>query len=261
MSADALQVYRGLEILTAQSARPTRLAGIRELGDEMSVGKYAPLAHAAIDELVATTGSAVVAGGTGLYVRAALVDLAVPPASSPRARAEWEARYDADPGGAYAELVRLDPPAAARVHPNDRRRVVRALELAAAGASLSPREDRLWSEDMRRPTLVLGLDVPADVLERRIRARLEEMFARGVVAEARRAHTAGLSRTAARALGLADLLERPPDEAFERVHVRTRRYAAYQRKWMRRIPGIVMIDADRPPEQVVDAILEVARPR
>jgi tRNA A37 N6-isopentenylltransferase MiaA len=87
------------------------------------------------------------------------------------------------------------------------------------------------------------------------------MFALGVVAEARNALEKPVSRTAEKALGLRQLIELPADQAFEHILVRTRRYAAYQRKWMRRIPGIVMIGANRPPEEVADAILEVARTR
>jgi len=227
----------------------------------MSVGEYAGLAHAAIDELVDANGTAVVAGGTGLYLRASLVDLAVPPAPGVGTRERWEAVYDADPTAAYERLGDLDPTAAAAVHPNDRRRVVRALELAEAGASLVPADDRLWSEEMRRPTVVVGLGLPREALERRIRERTEEMFARGVVEEVRKALRQPVSRTAEKALGLRELAELSPGEAFERILVRTRRYAAYQRKWMRRIPDIVMIGADRPPDEVADAILEVARAR
>ncbi len=234
---------------------------IRQLAEEMSVGEYAGLAHAAIDELVDANGAAVIAGGTGLYLRAALVDLAVPPAPGVGMRERWEAVYDADPSAAYTRLGKLDPTAAAAVHPNDRRRVVRALELAEAGASLVPAEDRLWSEKMRRPTLVVGLDLSRDVLERRIRERTEEMFGRGVVEEVRKALQMPVSPTAEKALGLRELAELAPEAAFERIVARTRQYAAYQRKWMRRIPGIVMIDADRPPIEVADAILEVARAR
>ena len=95
----------------------------------------------------------------------------------------------------------------------------------------------------------------------RIGARRGRCSTRGVVEEVRRALAAPVSRTAEKALGLRELAELPRDEAFERIVARTRRYAAYQRKWMRRIPGIVMIDADRPPEEVADAILEVARAR
>ena len=87
------------------------------------------------------------------------------------------------------------------------------------------------------------------------------MLAAGVVQEVRAAVEAGISRTAQKALGLRELAELPLDQALERIVVRTRRYAAYQRKWMRRIPGIVMIDADRPANEVAVAILEVARAR
>jgi tRNA dimethylallyltransferase len=261
VSADALQVYRGLPILTNQSRRPTRLVAIRELGDEMSVGEYARLAHAVIDELVETNGSVVVTGGTGLYLRAALVDLELPPAPLEGARERWEAAYDADAAAAHARLAELDRRAAEAVHVHDRRRVVRALELAEMGRSLAADGDRLWSEDLRRPTLVVGLDLPKERLEERIRARAQAMVAAGVVDEVRAAHARGLSRTAEKAHGLRELSELPAEEALERIVVRTRRYAAYQRKWMRRIPGIVMIDADRPADEVADAILEVARSR
>jgi tRNA dimethylallyltransferase len=261
VSADAMQVYRGLPVLTNQPDTPTRLVAIKDLEDEMSVGEYGALAHQAVDELVRASGSAVVAGGTGLYLRAALADLRVPPPPEQGLRERVEELYDASAADAYARLSALDSRAAATVHPNDRRRVVRALELAEAGMSLIPEHDRLWSREYRRPSLVVGLDVPPETLERRITMRTQEMFARGVVDEVRHALQRGVSRTAEKALGLSELSRLSPDEAFERIVARTRRYAAYQRKWMRRIPGIVMIDADRDSNEVVDAILEVAGAR
>ena len=261
VSADALQVYRGLPILTNQPATPTRLVAIRELSHEFSVGEYAQLAHVEIDELVRTYGVAVVSGGTGLYLRAALVDLELPPSVENGARARWEAVYDEDPVAAHTRLGALDPSAASTVHRNDRRRVVRALELAERGATLVPSRDRLWSTETRRPTVVVGLAIPSDLLERRIRVRTEAMFARGVVDEVRQALAGEISKTAAKALGLRELTELPPDLAQEQLVARTRRYAAYQRKWMRRINGVVMIDGDRPPEEVARAILGLVRAR
>jgi tRNA dimethylallyltransferase len=261
VSADALQVYRGLPILTNQPAEPTRLIAVRDLSETMSAGEFALLAHEAIDELISSNGAAVVAGGTGLYLRAALVDLEVPPAVEPASRADAEREYDRDPTAAHERLGQLDPAAAESIHANDRRRVVRALELAAVGESLIPTEPRLWAESMRRPTLVVGLDIPADELERRICERTDDMIQRGVVEEARGAMQRELSRTAAQALGLDELTHLPLDEARDRIVLRTRRYAAYQRKWMRRIPGIALVDADRPTEQVVDAIVDLARAR
>jgi tRNA dimethylallyltransferase len=258
VSADALQVYRGLAILTNQPEQPTRLVAIRDLCEEMSVGEYARLAQAAVDDVVTAHGVAIVSGGTGLYLRAALCDLRLPPAASTETRRRLEHTYDAAPAETFERLRELDPAAAERVHPNDRRRVVRALELADAGASLVPDRDRLWSDEMRRPTLVVGLDLPAERLEQRIRQRTESMFARGVVEEVAAALREPVSRTASKALGLAELAELSAEAAFDAILARTLRYAAYQRKWMRRIPGIVLVDADRPAPEVSRDVVALA---
>jgi tRNA dimethylallyltransferase len=261
VSADALQVYRSLPILTNQPADHARLVGIRDLGDTMSVGEYSALAHEAIDDLVRLHTTAVVAGGTGLYLRAALAELGIPPAVDSSERGRLEQLYDADRDQAHARLVELDPAAAASVHVNDRRRVVRALELAETGSTLSPADGQLWSRATRKSTLIVGLDVPTEELNRRIAERTDEMIRRGVVDEVREALRGHIAPTARKALGLDELASLPLSEAREQLVARTRRYAAYQRKWMRRIPGIVMIDADRPTEQVADAVLDLARAR
>ncbi len=257
VSADSMQVYRGLPILTNQS--PGRLVGIWPLEHEASVGEYQELAHAAIDEILAVGRTPVVVGGTGLYLRAALADLHLPPAPEPGARKRWEELYDQEgPEQAHAQLAELDPEAAAAVHPNDRRRVVRSLELAGQDRE----RDRLWTDEMRHPTLVFGLDVPKEELERRIAERTRAMFSAGLRQEVERALADGISPTARYAHGIADVAEHPDDEAaIEAIVARGKRYAAYQRKWMRRIPGLVSLPADRPPGDIADAILEVARAR
>ena len=262
VSCDSMQAYRGLPILTCQPERPTRLVGIWPLDLEGSVGEYAQVAHAAIDELLRAGRTPVVAGGTGLYLRAALAELGLPPAPPAGARGRWEGIYDREGAeAAHRRLAALDPGAAAAVHANDRRRVVRALELAEAGASLVPADDRLWAEETRHPTLLVGLDVPQDELHRRIEARTAAMFAAGVQDEVRAALTGPVSITARKALGLEEVAEQPRDEALAAIVVRTRRYAAYQRKWMRRIPGLAMVDADRPADEVADEIQQMARAR
>ncbi|HEX3057103.1 MAG TPA: tRNA (adenosine(37)-N6)-dimethylallyltransferase MiaA [Gaiellaceae bacterium] len=262
VSADALQVYRGLPILTNQPSEPTRMVGIWPLDRETSVGEYAPLAHAAVDEILAAGRTPIVVGGTGLYLRAALAELALPPAPGPGARRRWEQFYDEHgPAGAHARLEELDPGAAAAVHRNDRRRVVRALELADAGASLAPGRDRLWAAETRHPTLVVGLDVPTHVLEQRIEERTRAMFDEGVQEEVTRALAGAVSLTARQALGLEEVATLPREQAIAALVVRTRRYAAYQRKWMRRIPGIAMVGADRPPGEIADDIVALARTR
>lgn len=263
VSADSMQVYRGLPLLTNQPTRPTRLVGIWPLDHEGSVAEYGRLAHAAIDELLAAGRTPVVAGGTGLYFRAALADLDLPPAPPPQARERLERRYDElGAEAAHAELAERDPPAAAAVHPHDRRRVVRALELAEAGSSLAPARSRLWADDVRHPTVIFGLELSAAELGRRIEERTRAMFELGVEEEVRGALAGGtVSATARQALGLAEVAELPREQAIEQLVLRTRRLAAYQRKWLRRIPGLVSVDGARPPHAIADGILEVARTR
>jgi tRNA dimethylallyltransferase len=250
VSADAMQVYRDLPILTNQS--PARLVGIWPLDHDASVGEYAQLAHAAIDEILASGRTPIVVGGTGLYLRAALAEIELPPAPAPGARERWQATYD--------ELgPERDPLAAARVHANDRRRIVRALELNEAGHSLVRTDSRLWSGALRHPTLIFGLELERDILEPRIERRTREMFERGVSEEVRRALERPLSLTARRIIGLREVADLGPEQAIEAIALSTRRYAAYQRKWMRRIPALIRVNANCPAEEVADEIVEVAR--
>lgn len=258
ISADSAQLYRGLPILTNQSQ--AQLVAVWELDHEGSVAEYQELAHAAIDGALADGRTPVVVGGTGLYFRAALGGLDVPPAPEPGARERWTALYDEQGAeAAHAELVRRDPPAAAAVHPNDRRRVVRALELAEAGHSLQA--DRLWADESRHPTVIVGLDVAAAELARRIEERTRAMFEAGVDDEVRSALERPLSSTARKIMGLQEVSELPRGEAIAALSARTRRFAAYQRKWMRRIPGLVTVRGDRSPDEVADEILALARGR
>jgi len=257
VSADAMQVYRGLPILTNQSEHPARLVAYLGLDMESSVADYQRLAHEAVDEILAAGRTPVVVGGTGLYLRAALAELDLPPPPGPGARERLERLYDAEgPERTHALLAERDPAAAAVVHPNDRRRVVRALELADAGSSLRPGQDTLWGGETRHPTRIFGLDVPQEELGRRIEQRTREMFERGVEEEVAAALSEPISATARTIHGLQDIAELPREEAIEALAQRTRRYAAYQRKWMRRIPGLVPVDGARPPR---DVAAEIAR--
>ena len=260
ISADAAALFRGLEVLTAAPDYPSRLVGVFDVEHEVSAGEFQRLAHEAVDDVLAEGRTPVVVGGTGLYLRAALSDLELPPAPAEGVREQWESFYDTRGGlNAHEKLQALDPEAAARVHPNDRRRVVRALELAEAGSSLAG--DALWSGDTRHPTLVFGLDVRDEVLEERIRARAASMLERGVVEEARTALARPVSRSARKVMGLVDFAELPPDEAREALVANNRRLARYQRKWMRRIPGLIALDGNRAPGEIATDILEIARAR
>ena len=268
VSMDSRQVFRHCDIGTNKPTRaelrgiPLHGIDVADPDEPFTVADYQRVALRTISEVAGRGRLPVLQGGTGLYLRAALAELALPPAPAPGARQRWEQFYDEQgAAGAHARLEELDPAAAAAVHANDRRRVVRALELADAGASLAPGEDRLWAADTRHPTLVVGLDVPKDVLERRIEERTRAMFDDGVQEEVTRALAGTVSLTARQALGLEEVATLPRDEAIAALVVRTRRYAAYQRKWMRRIPGIAMVGADRPPGEIADDIVALARTR
>ena len=256
VSADSMQVYRGLPILTNQDAG-ARLVGIWPLDRQRTVGEFQQLAHDAIDEIRAAAKTPIVVGGSGLWFQAALTDVELPREVPPGARARWEQLYDRRGAAtAHAILSRRDPRAAERVHPNDRKRVVRALELSQAGATLVPERPRLWTAATRAPTLVTGLALAPETLAERIRARAEAMFEQGVQEEVRAA-----GEVVPQVLGLEAVRTLPREEAIAQLVRDTTRLAAYQRKWMRRIPGIVMIDAERPAAEVADEILEVARAR
>ena len=261
ISADSMQVYDGLPILTNQPERPTALVAIWPLDHESSVAEYQRLAHEAIDDALARGRTPVVVGGTGLYLRAALAQLDVPPAPKPGARERWERLYDRlGPEKAHSALAERDPQAAQAVHANDRRRVVRALELHDAGGSLAPPLDRLWSDETRHPTLSFGLEVPKPLLEERIRRRTEAMFAAGVEAEVERARRGPISKTASQIIGLREVAELERADAIEAMTLATRQYAAYQRKWMRRIPSLHAVSAQSSPSATATEILAAARP-
>jgi tRNA dimethylallyltransferase len=248
-----MQVYRGLPILTNQDAS-ARLVGIWPLDRQGTVGEFQRLAHEAVDEIVASGRTAVVVGGSGLWFQAALTDVELPAEAPAGSRARWERLYDRRGAStAHALLARRDPRAAARVHPNDRKRVVRALELWQAGGTLVPERPRLWTAALRLPTLVVGLDVERERLARRIRDRAEAMFELGVQEEVRAA-----GEVVPQVLGLEAVRTLPREQAVEQLVRATMRFAAYQRKWMRRIPGLVPVDANGPAGEVADAVLGLA---
>jgi tRNA dimethylallyltransferase len=250
VNCDAMQLYAGLPILTNQpdpdqlAAVPHHLIGVWPLSHDGSVAEYADLAAAAIAAVLGRGRPAIVCGGSGLYLRAALAPIDLPPQPDAGVRERYQSLYDqVGAEQAHALLADRDPAAAERIHANDRRRVVRALELAEAGRTLAPAAPELWAMPGAE-TIVLGLQVPPEVVRERIAARSRAMFACGVEDEVRAALAAGpISHTAARIHGLDDVAARlrgeiDRDEAIRRLEVRTRQYAKRQRVWMRRLPGL-----------------------
>jgi tRNA dimethylallyltransferase len=260
VSADALQVYAGLETLTGVAspqervALEHRLVSFLPVDVTFSAGQYAELAHAEIDELLATGRRPIVVGGTGLYLRAALTELDLRPPPPERARERWTAELEKRGAPAlHALLAARAPWAAEGIDPNDRQRIVRALESLDAG-ELEPPEgpSQLWSEELRHPTVLAGLTMEREALYARIDERVLEMLAAGAEEEVRRAHAAGASVTARKALGFDELLTGDV-EAMQR---RTRNYAKRQLTWMRKLAGVRTIDVTgRDPAGVAGEIV------
>jgi tRNA dimethylallyltransferase len=244
VSADALQLYAGLEILTGAASADDRvrlehrLIGVLPLTATASAGDYARRAHAEIDDLIAAGRRPIVVGGTGLYMRAALARLDLRPPADPEVRARYAGRLAREGSPAlHAELSRRDAAAASAIVPTDSQRVVRALELLEAGAE-PPGGDQLWSGETRHRTLLVALVMEREALYRRIDARVDAMVAAGALEEVRRADAAGASAAARQALGFEELLRGD----FEGMKRRTRQYAKRQLTWLRKLPGALSID-------------------
>jgi tRNA dimethylallyltransferase len=260
VSADALQVYQGLETLTgvpaaAQRARlEHRLVSILPVDARFSVGEYAELAHAEIDRLLAQGARPIVVGGTGLYLRAALADLDLRPPPPDEVRARWEAELRRIGAPAlHAELARRAPWAAETIDPRDRTRVVRSLELLELGELEPPAgPNQLWTAATRHPTRLIGLVMARTALYERIDARVDAMVAAGAASEVRAANAAGASETARKALGFDELLAGDV-EAMKR---RTRNLAKRQLTWMRKLAGVEVVDVTgREPDDVAAELL------
>ena len=260
VSADALQVYQGLETLTgAANARERaeldhRLISLLPVDARFSVGEYAELAHAEIDALLQAGERPIVVGGTGLYLRAALTELSLRPPPAEGVRERWLTELELrGPGALHAILRDRAPWAALEIEPGDRQRIVRALERLDAGELDPPEgESELWTDAVRHSTLLIGLVMERASLYARIDARVDAMLAAGADAEVRRANAAGASITARKALGFEELLGGDV-EAMKR---RTRNYARRQLTWMRKLAGVEVIDITaRTPAQVAERAL------
>jgi len=259
VSADALQVYTGLEILTGVATPAQRrelehrLVSFVPVDARFSVAEYSELAHAEIDALLAAGATAIVVGGTGLYLRAALTELSLRPPPPPGVRERWNQELArSGPHALHELLARRAPWAAATIDPADRHRIVRALELEEIGALEPPEGDsQLWSAEVRHPTRLVGLVMEREALYARIGRRVDAMVAAGVIEEVRAAHRAGASSTARAALGFEELLAGDV-EAMKR---RTRNYAKRQLTWMRKLAGVELLDAgERSPDELAAAL-------
>jgi tRNA dimethylallyltransferase len=265
ISADALQVYRGLETLTAaatpeeQRRLEHRLQSVVPVESTFSVGEYMARAHREIDQALAAGRRPIVVGGTGLYLRAALSDLELRPPPRPglRERIERELERRGAPA-LHAQLATRAPGLAEAVPPTDRSRIVRVLELVEMGQDPEPEPEpgrsQLWTAETRHQTLLVGLVMERQALYERIDQRTERIAAEAA-AEVRRA-AARASPTAREAIGFEELL----GGDLEAMKRRTRAYARRQLTWMRKLAGVRMVDlTGREPGDAAAEIASLAR--
>ena len=272
VSVDSMKVYRRMDVGTAKPSAaeraevPHHCIDLVEPSEGFSVAQYVEHADRAVAAIAAAGDVALAVGGTSLYLKALSeglfegppADEAVRQALKHRAREEGLAAL-------HAELARVDPEAAARIHPNDERRIVRALEVfQATGVPISELQ-RQWDAGRRRyDCVLLGLRREKADRSRRINARTKRMVERGLRDEvaALLAEPRGLSRQAAQAVGYAEMIDHLQgrctlEEALERIKINTRRLAKKQRTWHRRFRDVTWFDlaADEPPEAVAGRIM------
>jgi tRNA dimethylallyltransferase len=265
VSVDSMQVYRGMDIGTAKPT-PAEQAEVRhhllDLADpseDFSVTRFQAAAAAALADIEARGKRALFVGGTGLYLRA-VVDRLDVPGQFPHVRAELEA--DPDTVGLHRRLSELDPVAAGRMEPTNRRRVVRALEVTLGSgrpfSSFGPGLEAHPPSDVR----MAGVWLPRDVIAARIAARVGEMVDTGLVEEVRALVTrpVGLSRTARQALGYREVLKHvehgvPLPDVLDETVRRPRTFARRQRVWFRRDPRITWFGTSEKPVAVLPALL------
>ena len=266
VNADAMQLYRGMDIGTAkvpESERrgiPHHLFDVREVDEEAAVAWYQPLARAAVADIQTRGGDAILVGGSGLYVSSVVYDFAFPPRDAEiRERLERELESQ----GIDSLLQRLrarDPETAARVDPRNGRRVVRALEVLEQGGTTHgaalPDRPKLWLSDTR----ILGLRLDRAVLVDRLDTRVERMWQMGLVAEVDALRARGLERgvTARRAIGYAQALGQlegrlTSEEAIAETQALTRRYARRQVSWFKRYPELTWHDAPARAHDLLDS--------
>jgi tRNA dimethylallyltransferase len=271
VSTDSMQVYRGLDIGTAKPTLAERAAirhhliDVAEPDEEWSVARFQAEARAAIADIAARGKRALLVGGTGLYVQAVVDPLEFPPEDrAVRGEIEADTATPAGLAAAHAELTRLDPVAAARMEPGNRRRITRALEVIRITgrpfSSFGPGIQEYGPSVF--PVRMAGVWLPRDVVGARIVTRVDAMRAEGFVDEVGALRAEGRwSRTARQAIGYRELLahleagEPSLDVAFTATTARTRAFARRQRMWFRRDPRIAWFAAAENPCTILSALL------
>ncbi len=258
VSCDSMQVYKGMRILSQTPARAERrgvrhhLMGIVDPREEFSVAEYIKRASGAIRSMIGGGKQPIVVGGTGLYMKALIDGLFPSPEADMAFRAKME-RFGARHGKArlYEKLMRLDPEAAATIHPNDTRRVIRALEVIhSTGKTMTEMKQKTRGLKDEYDILIFGINSPRTKLYRAIDERADRMFDEGIVKEVGRLSKKRIGRTASSAIGFAEISgylkgERSLEDAKELVKMNTRRFAKRQLCWFRADKRVKWLNAGR----------------
>lgn len=272
ISADSMQVYRDLDIGTAKPT-PEERQGIPHhglsvvdpkrvvAGEPFTVDDWLPLAEQALADIRARGRTPILAGGTNLYLQAFLYGLFQGPPADASLRRALQAE---DLRELRTRLLAVDPQAAERIHPNDRRRTIRALEVfELTGTPISAQQTQWSSDRIRDGVRLFILDWPTDRINRRINQRVRQMMEAGLLEEVGRLRDAGaLSGQPGEALGYKQLLDHlrgdcTLEEAVERIKIETRRYAKNQRTWLRRLsatPGATILPCDDEEADLVERL-------
>lgn len=277
LSVDSMQVYRRMDIGTA---KPTEgelsrvrhhLVNVAEPSEAFSVARFVEMADAAIGDMRVRGRAVLAQAGTPLYLMGLMYGMFDGPSANEGFRVALRERAAREGTAAlHAELAKVDPAAAERIHANDLKRIERALEVwHHTGRPLSEQQQQWSAETMRYPATVVGIRREKEENSRRINARVREMVEAGLVEEVRRlvAEPAGMSHQARQAVGYAEIIEHLEgrctlEEAIEQIKIHTRRLAKHQRTWFRKFPTARWIDVgeDEPAnaiaERVAEAILQ-----
>ncbi|MDO8349444.1 MAG: tRNA (adenosine(37)-N6)-dimethylallyltransferase MiaA [Planctomycetota bacterium] len=258
LSMDSMAVYRQMDIGTAKPSAqdrarvPHHLIDLVEPSETFDTARWCEAAALALQDVQRRAARALFVGGTPLYLMAFFKGLMQGPAADPALRKGLEAREAAQPGVLHAELQQQDPEAAARIHQNDLRRLVRALEVKAlTGRTISSQQDHFARPDWQRPCRIVAIQRDRDDLHRRVRTRTDQMLDQGLLAETERIEAAGgFSLTAGGAIGYAECRDflrgryKDREELRNRIRRSTHQLIRRQMTWLRRLTGTIWLPPD-----------------
>jgi tRNA dimethylallyltransferase len=275
ISVDSMKVYRRMDIGTAKPSKKIReqvrhyLIDVVEPSESFSVGRFLDLSYEAIEQIKGHSKNIIAVGGTALYIKALLYGLFEGPGADEQIRKKLQEQVLVKGvEKLYQELSKIDPPACRLIHPNDAKRIIRALEVyELTGKPISGFQTQ-WNHRSSHPWIVLGLRRNKQEDSKRINARVKKMIDAGLVDEVKKllAEDKPLSKQASCAIGYAEIIDylngkTSLDEAIELIKQNTRRFAKHQRTWFKTFRNVNWLDlaADEMAEQILPRVIELLK--